>query len=392
MVTALICNFKVLTLKSGTVRARPPVTTGSPTSPGSTRNGSSPPSRLFAVLAIAIGHNVEQHLKAAGFTDPASESERATDLLATRSATTRTRRSSLVVRNPGGGKLDTERPRGAPRGRPAQPRHGAGRIRRPGRQPAARPARRRRADRPRRRIAGGRRLPLDDATSRTRGASPPKAVEPLVASSPLDVPMGGFAAGFNETNDQTHNRPDQGRADRLPDARPAAAVRLPRRRRGGDPAADRRSSRSSAPCSCCGSWRASPTPRVFALNIATGLSLGLAVDYALLLVSRYREEIGARRCVAGGAPSHRSDRRPHGGLLRPHGRRGDGGADLHAAALPLLDGGRGRLGGGALLGDRDPRRALAAAPCWGRASTRSRSAAGRRCPTPPTGGTAWPAA
>ena len=31
---------------------------------------------------------------------------------------------------------------------------------------------------------------------------------------------------------------------------------------------------------------------VFALNIATALSLGLAVDYALLMVSRYREEIG----------------------------------------------------------------------------------------------------
>ena len=30
---------------------------------------------------------------------------------------------------------------------------------------------------------------------------------------------------------------------------------------------------------------------VFALNVATGLSLGLAVDYALLMVSRYREEI-----------------------------------------------------------------------------------------------------
>src|SRR4029079_13390255 len=31
---------------------------------------------------------------------------------------------------------------------------------------------------------------------------------------------------------------------------------------------------------------------VFTLNIATALSLGLAVDYALLMVSRYREEIG----------------------------------------------------------------------------------------------------
>ena len=43
---------------------------------------------------------------------------------------------------------------------------------------------------------------------------------------------------------------------------------------------------------------------VFALNIATGLSLGLAVDYALLMVSRYREEIGTRRRHAGGAPPH----------------------------------------------------------------------------------------
>ena len=36
---------------------------------------------------------------------------------------------------------------------------------------------------------------------------------------------------------------------------------------------------------------------LFALNIATALSLGLAVDYALLMVSRYREEIeeGATR-------------------------------------------------------------------------------------------------
>ena len=29
---------------------------------------------------------------------------------------------------------------------------------------------------------------------------------------------------------------------------------------------------------------------VFALNLATALSLGLAVDYALLMVSRYREK------------------------------------------------------------------------------------------------------
>ena len=43
---------------------------------------------------------------------------------------------------------------------------------------------------------------------------------------------------------------------------------------------------------------------VFALNIATGLSLGLAVDYALLMVSRYREEI-----ADGGGATREAHRR-----------------------------------------------------------------------------------
>ena len=33
---------------------------------------------------------------------------------------------------------------------------------------------------------------------------------------------------------------------------------------------------------------------VYALNLAIGLSLGLAIDYSLLIISRYREEIAAR--------------------------------------------------------------------------------------------------
>ena len=46
---------------------------------------------------------------------------------------------------------------------------------------------------------------------------------------------------------------------------------------------------------------------LFALNIATALSLGLAVDYALLMVSRYREELErtARRGRRTGARCHR---------------------------------------------------------------------------------------
>ena len=50
---------------------------------------------------------------------------------------------------------------------------------------------------------------------------------------------------------------------------------------------------------------------IFALNLVTGLGLGLAIDYSLFIVSRYREEIakpgpGPRRC---------------GGRWRPPGAR-----------------------------------------------------------------------
>ncbi len=83
---------------------------------------------------------------------------------------------------------------------------------------------------------------------------------------------------------------------------------------------------------------------VFALNIATGLSLGLAVDYALLMVSRYREEMPRRRRHAVRRTADRAHRRAHGALLRPHRRRRDGGAGDPAAALPLLDRRRRRLG------------------------------------------------
>ena len=34
---------------------------------------------------------------------------------------------------------------------------------------------------------------------------------------------------------------------------------------------------------------------MFALNLVTGMGLGLAIDWSLLVVSRYREELGRRR-------------------------------------------------------------------------------------------------
>ncbi len=47
---------------------------------------------------------------------------------------------------------------------------------------------------------------------------------------------------------------------------------------------------------------------IFALNLVTGLGLGLAIDYSLFIVSRYREEIART-----GSPG----RRRSGGPWRP---------------------------------------------------------------------------
>ena len=95
---------------------------------------------------------------------------------------------------------------------------------------------------------------------------------------------------------------------------------------------------------------------LFALNITTGLSLGLAVDYSLLMVSRYREElerlgptreahaITVRTAGTGGA------------LLRRDRRRRARAPDPDAAALPLLARLRRRDGRDPLGGPRPPGR------------------------------------
>src|SRR6476619_532710 len=64
----------------------------------------------FAMLAVAVGHNVEHHLKAAGFTDPASESEKATNVLRNSLGYDPNPAIVLVVRAPGGGRLDLSDP------------------------------------------------------------------------------------------------------------------------------------------------------------------------------------------------------------------------------------------------------------------------------------------
>jgi len=244
----------------------------------------------FAVLAVAIGHNVEHHLKAAGFTDSASESERATALLDRALGYNPNPAILLVVRAPGGGRLDLRSPsvrrevgrlsRGMEKVQYvghvvdplSDPRAGAGLIARDGESLV---------------IAGY--LSTEDIED--KGGIASEEVEPLIASSPLDVSMGGFAAGFNQTNDQT--REDLTKAELI--AFPLLALLLLVVFRGVVAAAIPLLIGGISIVGTLLVLRIMSTfvdTSIFALNIATGLSLGLAVDYALLLVSRYREEIG----------------------------------------------------------------------------------------------------
>ena len=58
------------------------------------------------------------------------------------------------------------------------------------------------------------------------------------------------------------------------------------------------------------------TVSVFALNLTTALGLGLAIDYSLFIVSRYREELQRAREPARGGGPHDADRGPNGGVQR----------------------------------------------------------------------------
>jgi putative drug exporter of the RND superfamily len=243
----------------------------------------------FALLAVAVGHDVEHHLKAAGFTDPSSESEKATDLLRNSLGYDPNPAIVLVVRAPGGGRLNLHDPsvrREVDRlGRGMAKVRYVGRVVNPLRDPRA-GARLIARDGESLAIVGN----LSTADLENAGGIAAEEVEPLVASSSLDVAEGGFAAGFNDTNDQT--RRDLTKAELI--AFPVLALLLLFVFRGVVAA--------SIPLliggvSIVGTLlvlRIMSTfvdTSVFALNIATGLSLGLAVDYALLMVSRYREEI-----------------------------------------------------------------------------------------------------
>ena len=112
----------------------------------------------------------------------------------------------------------------------------------------------------------------------------------LVTSTTLDVGYGGYAPAFNEVNDQTRKDLTQAELIAFPILgillllvfRSVVAMFIPLLVGG---------------LSIIGTLFALrimstfTETSLFALNIATALSLGLAVDYALLLISRHREEV-----------------------------------------------------------------------------------------------------
>ena len=190
----------------------------------------------FVVLAGVFGHDVEHHLKAAGFTDSASESERATDAAA--------RRAGLRP------EPRDRRSRARPRRRRARPcatrRSGArslgvareltqakyvGRVSNPLQDPTAR-----RLIAPDRRslLVVGRLLATQDVEDAgRRGGRGRQARASATARSTSR--MGGFATSFNEVNDQTRKDLTNAELIAFPIARDPAAARLPRGDRGRDP-------------------------------------------------------------------------------------------------------------------------------------------------------------
>jgi RND superfamily putative drug exporter len=244
---------------------------------------------LFTLLAAAVGRDVEEHLKAAGFADSASESERAGALLRDSLGYDPNPALVVVVRSPDGGRLDLSSP---------TVRQEVGRISREVAQVdyvgrVANPLRDKGTAstliaRDGESLLISAYLSTDDAQD--AGGIAAEEVKTILAESPLDVGLGGFAAGFDETNDQT--REDLTKAELI--AFPLLALLLLFVFRGVIAAAI---PLLLGVISIVGTllvlrvMSSFADTSLFALNIATGLSLGLAVDYALLLVSRYREEI-----------------------------------------------------------------------------------------------------
>jgi RND superfamily putative drug exporter len=242
---------------------------------------------LFTVLAFTLSKDVQQHLKAAGFSDPASESSKSQQLLIDKTGSDAMPGIVVRVTPPAGqARLSLRSP--ALR---AEARHlsrelrvleGVARVENP--------------------LAGGSpQLIARDRSSLLLNAyfssSDAEVLDNAAeetgewpTSKRFGVTVGGIASGFHETSDTLEK--DLVRAELI--AFPLLALLLLIVFRGVIAA--------SLPLlvgmvSIGGSFLALLVmskfvdTSVFALNITTAMGLGLAVDYGLLLVTRYREEL-----------------------------------------------------------------------------------------------------
>lgn len=234
---------------------------------------------LFAAVAGFFGHDVEHHLKAAGFTDPSSESEIAGDVLGEALGYSAQPGEVVLIRAKDGGRLDLEDPAIA-----AEVRRLAAALETAdyvGHVADPIPA------------ADGESVALTAQLSTTdfedKGGLADESIREKVTSDLVQVNYGGYAPGFNEVNDQT--RKDLTNAELI--AFPILAILLLLVFRSAVAAAIPLIIGALSIVGTLFLLRIMSTfvgTSVFALNIGTALSLGLAVDYALLLVSRYREE------------------------------------------------------------------------------------------------------
>jgi uncharacterized membrane protein YdfJ with MMPL/SSD domain len=257
---------------------------------------------VFVIVAGGFGYDVEDHLKAAGFTDPASESERATEQLRAELGYDASPGIVVLVRGPGGAKLDVASP--VVRSevdritRELTATTYVGNVVNPLADPTAAAAL---VERDGGSLVIAAALSTQDIES--DGGEAAEEAARRIGDSPLDIGLGGFGVSFNEVNDET--REDLTRAELI--AFPILTILLLLVFRGAVAAA--------IPLllgifSILGTFlvlrlmSGVVDTSLFALNLATALSLGLAVDYGLLLVSRYREEL-----ERAGGPTEEAHRR-----------------------------------------------------------------------------------
>ena len=240
---------------------------------------------VVVVAAGAFGGSAITRLKSGGFDDPGAESTRAAKVLAD------------AVRH--------RRPQPGPAGH-RQGRHGRRPGRGRGRGGAHRAAGRRARRGPGRLLLVPRHAPAAEehrrharrwcsaaspATRRTSTTGRPRSPTPTPATTP---PSGSRSAARPRCSARSASRSRPtwpGRDDRPPD-HPAPAGAGVRQRRGRGrcrwPSA---ASPSSARSLVLRVLAEVTDVSIFALNLTTALGLGLAIDYSLFVVSRYREEL-----------------------------------------------------------------------------------------------------